>query len=157
MFTKQHSIYGRQLAMSTTGGVVSAVTSTGGKNSTAFDLAAQMWGPAMSEDVDSSAFTVNSAGISVITTAVISASILTLPAPVQGVSKELHFQTEATAMTIAMAAGVTVNTTLAESAAGGTTALTVAGAAGGIGGVTVLRGLSSTVWGVVSHTNSLSS
>lgn len=156
-FQKQHSIYGRILGVSSTGGIISNVTSTGGRGSTAFDMALQGWGKALFETLSSDGSNIANAGISIFSTDSTSGSTHTLLAPVQGVHKEIHFHTSATAIGIDTTGGITINTTLAEAAGGGSTSVTIVGAAAGIGGCLTLRGLSSTYWSVISHTVTVSS
>lgn len=158
MFTKLHSIYGRMLGISSTRGIIQAVTSTGGANSTAFDMAAQMWGPALFQTVSTASDVISNVGVTIVSTDSVSGSSMAVAAPVQGVYKEIAFQTSATATVLhTTATTIKFNSTLAEAAAGGSTTLTIAGGALGTGGTLVLRGLSSTVWQIVSATVTVSS
>lgn len=152
-FVMQVSRHGRRLGISTTGGIVSGVKQAGGL-STAIEMAAQMWGPAMFETVSSQGDTLTNSGISIISSDSTSGtSPFFVSAPVQGVYKEIHFQTPATETVFNTSAStIFFNTTLAYGAAAGSTTVTVDGAASGTAGYLVLRGLSTTVWAVAGGT-----
>lgn len=156
-FQKQHSLYGRILAISSSGGLVSAVSSTGAKGSTAFDLFYEPMGKAVFENVSGATGSISNSGISIVTTDSTSGSSMSVAAPAQGFKKEVFFQTSATALVLhTTATTIKFNSTLAEAAAGGSTTLTIAGGAAGIGGSLILRGLSTTAWQIVSATVSVS-
>ena len=155
-FTMRTSIHGRRLGISSTGAVITGVDSTGG-GSTAFDMAAQMWGPAMFETVASEGNITNT-GVSVVSSGSTNGSTMILLAPVQGVYKEIHFQTSATSMGLDTTGGVTINSSSAEAAGGGSTSFTISGTgSAGIGGALTLRGVSSTYWRIVASTINISS
>ncbi len=82
---------------------------------------------------------------------------MSLLAPVQGVYKEIVFETPATAIGIDTTGGITIDSSLAEGSGGGSTSFTVAGTANGIGGAVTLRGVSSTHWRILGATVSISS
>ena len=148
-FTIRTSIHGRRLGISSTRGIVSATTgSTQGA-----DTAAEMWGPGLFETVSGATGSISNSGVSVVSSVSTSGSSMPVAAPVQGVKKEIFFQTSATALVLhTTATTIKFNSTLAEAAAGGSTTLTITGAATGIGGTLVLRGLSTTAWQIVSAT-----
>ena len=154
-FSMRHSIHGRRLGLTSSGGVVASPS-----GSTTIGQAAQMWGDdsEIFETVSAAGATISNSGVTVISTDSTSGAAFVVSAPITGISKEIHFQTSATAHTLGTTATtIKFNSTLAESAAGGSTTLTVTGAAGGIAGVVVMRGLSGTAWGLVSHTANVSS
>lgn len=152
MPTMRTSIHGRKLGLSSTGGILG-----GSSGSTAFNSVAQMWGADLFETVSGAVGAISNSGVSIVSSDSTSGSSMPVSAPVQGVSKEVFFQTSATALVLhTTAATIWFNSTLAEAAAGGSTTLTVAGGAAGIGGSLVLRGLSTTVWQIVSATVTVS-
>ncbi len=155
-FVRRTSIHGRRLGLTSTNGIYGQIVNS---TATDADTVAQMWGPGMFETVSSAGAAIANYGITIVSSDSTSGTTpFLVGAPVQGVYKEIHFQTSATASALnTTSTTIKFNSTLAEAAAGGTTALTVAGAATGIGGVIVLRGLSTTAWGIVSHTVSISS
>jgi len=154
MFSIRTSIHGRRLALSSSGGIVSDPSgSTQGA-----DRSAQMWGRGLFETVSGAVGAISNSGVSIVSSDSTSGSSMPVAAPVQGVEKEIVFQTSATALVLhTTATTIKFNSTLAESAAGGSTTLTVTGAAAGIGGTLVLRGLSATAWQIKSATVSVSS
>ena len=153
MFKMLTSIHGRRLGLSSSGGIVSDRGSTGG-GSTDFVMAAQMWGTAMVETVSSAGATVNNAGVTIISSdSTAGTTPYIVQAPVAGLSKEIFITTTATAIAFnTNATTVFFNSTLGETAAGGSTTLSVTGPATGIAGSIVLRGLNATQWAIMSHT-----
>lgn len=147
-FEIRTSIHGRRLGLSTTQGIVQVSSDS----TAAADRSAQMWGSGMLETL-STVGAISNYGVTVISSDSTSGtSPWTVGAPVAGVQKEIHFQTPSTLIHLNTSA-VTIffNSSLAEGSTFGSTVLSIAGAAAGIGGSLVLRGLSATVWGVVSN------
>lgn len=157
-FQMRTSIHGRRLGLSSTGGIVNSLDASG-KNSTAFEQAAQMWGAALVETVSSAGASISNSGVTIISSDSTSGtSPFFVAAPIAGIHKEIHIQTPATALALnTTAVSIFFNSSLAEGSSGGSTTLTIAGTAAGIAGVITLRGLSTTQWGVVSHTCASSS
>lgn len=160
-FEPRTSIHGRRLALSSSGGIITAARSTGGSNSTDYTMSAQMWGDGLMQTVSSVGSVIRNAGFTVVSSDSTSGSS-TLPiflaAPIAGLYKEIHFQTPATALALnTTSSTIFFNTTLAEAAAGGSTTLTIAGTTLGIGGSIALRGLSTAQWAILSHTVAASS
>lgn len=153
-FIQRKSKHGRELGITSSGGIHGKPL-----GSTGFDNVAQMWGEGMFETVSAAGASISNSGITIVSSDSTSGTTpFLVGAPVQGVSKEIHFQTPATALALnTTATTIFFNTTLAELAAGGSTTLTVAGSSLGIGGTVILRGLSTTAWGVVGHTANISS
>lgn len=144
-FNSGHSLYGRQLHVGSTGGLVSAFSSSGGK-STAFNMAYQAWGDAMVATTTSTGgATLSNSGVSVINTSATAATFL-LKAPVTGVEKEVYIISSASALTFGCTSTSQVFMKVGGGSAGSTTlTLTDANLAGQ---TLVLRGLSATRWGV---------
>jgi hypothetical protein len=156
-FTMQTSLHGRRFGLSSTGGLVSGAGSTGNQ-STAIDAAAQMWGPSMVESHTSAGDTLKNSGISIISSGSTNGASFVMSAPVTGVYKEVHFQTSATALTFnTTAVSIFFNSTLAEGSSAGSTTLSFAQATAGLGGCLAMRGLSDTVWSIVSNNAGASS
>jgi hypothetical protein len=158
MFKMLTSIHGRRLGISSSGGLVSHFGSTG-SGSTAFVSAAQMWGTGMLQTVSSAGASINNAGITVISSDSTAGSTpFILQVPAAGLSKEIFITTTATALALDTNSSlVYINSTLGETAAGGSTAFSITGPATGIAGSIVLRGLSATQWAIMSHTVAISS
>jgi hypothetical protein len=154
-FVMQKSVHGRKLAVSSSGGIVSAVGATGNDSAT-IGGAAQMWGSNFLETVSSAGTSLMNCGVSVISSDSTSGASFSLGTPEAGLYKEIHLQTAATALTLAAPSStVYINSSLATAAAGGSTSVALAGAT--LGGSIALRGLSATVWGIVSNTAGFSS
>ena len=101
-FTNRKSIHGRQLALSSTGGIISSAKLSGTHNSTTYDMAAQMWGAAMVTNITSTGgATLTNAGVDTIATTATAATFL-IAAPVAGVSKEIYVTSSASTSTHAM-------------------------------------------------------
>lgn len=146
-FVMQVSKHGRRLGLSSSGGIVSDVGSTG-RSSTAIVSAAQMWGPGMLK-ARSSGATLDNAGLNVISSSTLASMSLTLTAPVAGITTEIISEASSTTITIETgSASVVFNTS---AGAADSTALTLTGAAGLKGAALVLRGLSTTKWQVLSN------
>ena len=145
-FTMQKSIHGRRLGISSTGGIVSAVNSTGGQ-STAVIAAAQMWGDASIQNTTSTGgATLGNSGQSVINTTAAAPTFL-IAAPVAGVSKEIYIISSASTITFGGTSTSQVFMKIGGGAAGSTTlTLTDVSLAGAS---LYLRGLSATQWGVM--------
>lgn len=144
-FKLKKSLHGRQVGLSSTGGVVTQV-----EGSSDIDNAAQMWGPGMMETLSSNGAWVSNSGMTVISSGSTSGSSYSVRAPVAGVSKEIFIYGTATAVTLnTSATTIGFLTTSAVLQANLSTTLSIAGAAGGVGGgVLELRGLSTTLWAV---------
>ena len=153
-FTKLHSVYGRMLGISSTRGIVAATNSSGAA-STAFVMAAQMWGDAMVQTVSSGGASIINSGVTIVSTDSTSGmAALVLSPPVAGLSKEIIFQGSATALSLDTSATTILFQTSGSSLTGilGTTTISLDGDANRlqIGGHTLtLRGLSGTVWAVL--------
>lgn len=151
-FTKLHSIYGRMLGISSTGGVISAVTSTGARNSTDFGMSFQAWGPEMIET--STGGTLKNVGTSIISTAVSAATTFTLSAPtVAGVLKEIISASSALAVQTIDAGAVGISFLSTGSAAsGGSTAIALGSTTtGSVGRKVTLRSASTARWLVLDQ------
>jgi hypothetical protein len=147
-FVQRTSIHGRRLGLSTTGGIISAST---GSTASA-DQSAQMWGSGMVETL-STVGTISNSGVSIISSDT-TGDVWNIAAPVAGVHKEIHFQSPSTEVFTFDTTAVSIffNSSLGEGSTFGSTTLTaVSPATAGIGGSLVLRGLSATVWGIVSN------
>lgn len=155
MFTSRTSIHGRNMAISATGGFITARDSTGG-GSTAFDMAAQMWGKAMVETVSSAGASISNVGLTIVSTDSTSGASFTVTVPVIGVSKEIHFETSATAHTFnTTGTNILFGTSASVASTLGSTTLSISSSAAGISGTIVLRGLSATKWQIVSHAQTM--
>lgn len=154
-FTIRKSIFGRILGISSTGGLVMGVkaTNTTLAGSSDVSMAAQMWGPGMVETISASSATISNYGITIISSDSTAGAAYYIKAPVQGVDKQIHVFTSATAVSInTTATSIKFNTTLAAlGIGGGSTILNVTGPATGTFGAIRLVGLSTTVWSVASH------
>jgi hypothetical protein len=152
-FTQQVSIHGRRLSITTTGGIASGHGATGAL-STAIDAAVQMWGPShVQTPTASSAVTIWNTGVTILSTGSTALAAYTLDgAPVVGLHKEIHSQASATAITI----NTNATTVYFQTTAGQSTALTL-GATDNKGQVLVLKGLTTTLWGISYKTASVSS
>ncbi len=150
-FTSRKSIHGRQLAISSTGGIISAAGSTGNENSTAFNMAAQMWGKALFQTVSTSGADISNSGVTIISSDSTSGITFDLLAPAQGISKELHIQCSATLLKIeTTAASIVFHSSLGIGATVGSTILSLSSSAIGLAGNITLRGVSTTKWAVTS-------
>ena len=85
-FSMLHSILGRRVGVSSSGGIVSGFGSTG-NHSTAFGMAAQMWGDALVNSHTSSGDVLRNSGVSIVAPASATASTFLISAPVKGVLK----------------------------------------------------------------------
>jgi hypothetical protein len=155
-FTQRKSIHGRQLGISSTGGIISAV-----EGSTVHGMAAQMWGETMLETISSAGAAVRNYGITVISSGSTSGTTpFLVGTPAAGVDKQIFLQTSATLIHLnTTSTAIWFNSTSAIGASGGSTVLIAANAAAaGLGGESlVLKGLSATVWQVQSMTAGWSS
>ena len=141
------SIRGRQLGLSSTNGIGQFVNITGG-NSTAVTALAQMWGSGLTLTTTSSGgATLSNAGVSVINTSATAATFL-IAAPALGVSKEIWIISSASALTFGGTSTSQVFMKVAGGSVGSTTVtLTDVNLAGQM---LLLRGLSTTKWGVAN-------
>jgi hypothetical protein len=155
-FTQRKSIFGRQLGITSTGGLVTAP-----QGSTVHGQVAQMWGTGMLETVSSAGSDVRNYGMTVLSSDSTSGtSPFFLQAPVAGVEKEVYLQTSATLIHLNTTSTlIKINSTSAVNVAGGSTVFIAANAAAaGLGHeVLVLRGGSTTAWYVRSMTAGWSS
>ena len=142
----QKSIWGRKLGISTTGGIISAVGATG-RDSTDFDMTAQMWGVGMIATVTSTiASTLTNYGLVSLTSG--SATAITgfdVAAPVAGLMKEIHIATSASEISFN---GTSTAILFGPTAEGGGSTLFLS-AANLAGTTIILRGLSATQWAVI--------
>lgn len=145
-FILQVSKHGRRLGLSTTGGIVSDVGSTG-KSKPTIVSAAQMWGDGMYA-ARSSGARLDNAGLNVLTSSTLASMTFTLAAPIKGITTEIISQTSSTTVSLETSATTIVFKTSAGAA--DTTALALSGASGLQGAAVVLRGLSTTIWQVLS-------
>lgn len=155
-FTMRKSIFGRLLGISSTGGLVMGVKSTGLTlgGSTDIDRSAQMWGPGMVQSIaaGATATKIRNSGITYFTTGSSAAAVYSMEAPVRGLHKQLVFQLSSTL--------VTINTTdvailfqassASLSSTAGSTALVVT-SSDGVNSAAYLVGLSTTQWQLVSR------
>ncbi len=157
MFDIRKSIHGRQLGISSSGGIVtdpagSTVVSTGIAN------AAQMWGAGMmvTHTSTAAAITLRNYGTNVLSSATSTAIVASIgAAPVLGLYMEILSRSSATTVTID-----SNSTTVVFETTGGTssTSLTIslASTLGGANGETVaLRGTSATSWHVLHKTGAI--
>lgn len=151
MFTQRTSIHGRRLGLSSTGGIITGVDSTGG-GSTAFVLAAQMWGSAMLNTVSSSEATLRNAGVNLISTATSTAYTFTVGAPVAGVAMEVISRSSATTVTFQTSATTILffDSTLTPDGATGLVLSQTSTDGGNFGAAVMLRGLSTARWQVLN-------
>jgi hypothetical protein len=146
-FVMQTSIHGRRLGISSTGGIVSGLTSTGG-GSTAIVAAAQMWGDVMVATHSSSGATFNNYGVNFISSATAAAYNFTMPEPVNGVMTSILSMSSATTITIETT-GVAV---FGSTVVGGSSKVTFTFANGSQGAFIDLIGIGSTIWAVRGKT-----
>jgi len=139
------SIKGRRLGLSSTNGI-SQYIGVAGTGATDVVGHAQMWGAGYTTATTSTAAFLNNAGVHVLD--VPSASVISIEAPVAGVSKEVWIVSSASAITFNTTATSEVFLTHGNGS-GGSTAVTMQGA--NLAGLNLtLRGLSSSEWGVVT-------
>ncbi|HDZ37879.1 MAG TPA: hypothetical protein ENH62_06290 [Marinobacter sp.] len=156
-FIMKTSIHGRRMGISSSGGFIAALDATGG-GSTVFSQSAQMWGDALVETVSAAAATISNSGITIISSASTAGAAFVMSAPIAGIHKEIHFQTPSSLHSInTTAITIFFNSSLSDGSSGGSTILNFVSATTELGGVLVLRGLSDTNWGIVSHTVASSS
>ena len=144
------SLYGRRIGLSSTGGLGSGYTSTGGQYaSTAGQLGAiaQLWGDSMVTTTSATGVTLSNNGVAILNTTSTAGTYL-VSAPVVGVSKEIYIISSASALTFGGTSTSQVFMKIGAGTAGSTTVtLTDANLAGQ---VLLLRGLSATQWGIVN-------
>ena len=143
-FTQRKSIHGRELGISSTGGIISAP-----KGETSFDRAAQMWGSGMLETL-STVGAIKNYGISVLSSGSTSGTApWTLGPPAVGLYKEIIFATSSTRIVINSTATtilMAVASSLAISSTVGATTIDISSSAVGTAGTIILRGRSATQW-----------
>lgn len=101
-FNVRHSIYGRILGISSSGGLVSGVRSSGISPSTDIAMSFQAWGPAMVQTIGAGATltVVSNCGVTYFTTGSSAAALYTMQPPVKGVYKQLVFSLYSTLVTL---------------------------------------------------------
>lgn len=146
-FEMRTSLHGRRLGLSSTGGVIQAINSSG-KNSTDFIMAAQMWGEGMVASHSSSGATLKNVGTNIISSATAAAYAFSIATPVADAYAEILSDSSATTITI----GTGATTIFFRSTGGGlSTGLTISVAStlgGCVGEFVILRGISATRWHV---------
>lgn len=155
-FIRRTSIYGRRLALSSSGGIIS---STDG--STDFTLAAVMrdstgarispfYEPIVS--VSSSGASVTNSGVTILSSATATDRTFTMLAPVAGVGKEIISRASATTVTLDTSATTILFMASTYTSAGATSLVltTLSTDHGNYGAAVVLRGMSATVWQIMS-------
>lgn len=150
-YTNRKSIHGRQLAISSSGGIISdPVGST--IASTGFGYVAQMWGPGMqiSHSSTAAAISLENSGVQILSSATSTAVVATVrSAPVIGI--QLQVISRSTAATVTLETGSSLLFFL--STAGESTALSmVASTLPEFPRAVTLRGISATEWVVTSKT-----
>ena len=154
------SLHGRELGVTSTGGLAQYVNSTGG-GSTAIVSYFQQWGSGHIQSVSSGGATITNSGITHVTSGSTSGmAAMILSAPVAGVSKEILFVTSATALTIETTAAGILFYGMTSTAPTGSSVLSIVGSAGALpvrGSWITLKGLDSTSWFVTGKTASVSS
>ncbi len=152
-FNIRKSIFGRQLGITSTGGLAMAVPTTkptlGGSSDVS--LVAQMWGPGMLNTATSTNATINNYGVTRVSSAAAAPLALTVLAPAAGVQKEIYLTTTSSG---------TLNTTstlikFVGSLSGGSTILSFLST--GTVGQLIMRGMSTTEWAVTAKTANISS
>lgn len=143
-FTIRKSIHGRLLALSSTGGIVSAASpgSTSGTHLTdgGVNACAQMWGPGMFTQATGPGVTINNYGITQITTDSTAGSTWFVAAPVKGVYKTINLISTSSGTLSANTAGVVfVTNTLAGSSVLGLNSTIGAMISVGLQGMSTLR------------------
>ena len=99
VFIMHTSKHGRRLGLSSTGGFISAINSTG-QMSTAMEMCAQMWGPAMEDSITAVTSTIGNTGVTSLAVATATAIAFEIAPPVQGVYKEIHIDTSASEISL---------------------------------------------------------
>lgn len=148
MFTMRTSIHGRRLGLSSTGGLISAFTSTGGHNSSAYNMNAQMWGSGMIDTVSAVTSTIGNAGVTSLAVATATAIAFELEAPIAGIYKEIHIDTSASEISI----GSPTTDVVFKASNGGAGSTMFMAAANLSGAVIALRGRSTARWAVIGST-----
>lgn len=152
-FNIRKSIFGRQLGITSTGGLAMAVPTTKATLSGSSDvsLVAQMWGPGMFQAIGAGATTtrVVNFGITHFTNSS-AAALYTMDAPVKGVEKKVIADTSSTLITLNTTA-TTILFFCSTTSFAGSTALVFGTSDGGHNGVYMV-GLSTLRWEVISKT-----
>lgn len=145
-----YSLHGRSLGLTSTGGLAQYRDATGGQ-STAVIMYAQMWGSGMVATTTSTGgATLSNSGVSVINTSASAATFL-IAAPVSGIRKEIYIVSSASALTFGGTSTSQVFMKIAGGIAGSTTLTLIAASTADslAGNALILRGLSTTQWGVM--------
>ena len=153
-FVKKVSIHGRQLGISSTGGIITGYGSTGG-HSTAFTMVAQMRdsdgvlsGPHYEPITNhSSSGATMVEGVNYIASATAASFAFSMPAAVAGLGVEIGIAASATTITFS---GSATTILFGSTVIGGSTTLTAAGAAGCQGMFLTLRAVSTARWMVAN-------
>lgn len=159
-FVRAKSVHGRELGLTSTGGLVSAYGSTG-RLTGSFDAIAVMTDSTWARltpfreplvAASSSGATLSNSGVSLLSSATATARTFSIAAPVAGVYKEIISQ--ASASSLIFSATSTAQTFYTSSGVRtGTTSLTLISEPAGdgtFGNSIALRGVSATRWAVIS-------
>lgn len=151
-FNVRRSIYGRILGISSSGGIVSGVRSTGITPSSDINLSAQMWGPGMVQTIAAGATLtkISNSGVTYFTTGSSAAALYSMDAPVKGCFKWLVFSLASTLVTINTTATTILfqRSTSSNAAGAGSSAVAVT-SSDGVYTTAALVGLSTTQWAVL--------
>lgn len=141
------SIYGRRFGITTTGGLASGHGATGGQSS-AVGSVCQMWGDDLTFVTTSTGgATLRNSGINGIASSVAN-PLFTVPAPVKGLTCEIYVMTSSSLITLNSTA-TAIQFLKAGVAASSALVMTDVSL---LGANIVLRGLSTTQWGVQGST-----
>lgn len=154
-FTPRKSLFGRQLGISSTGGLCMGIKASatdfkiGG--STDINLCAQMWGPGMYTRATAAGAVITNYGFTQVTTDAAAGSTWFLAAPVRGVEKRIFFVTTSSGT-------LTTTSTLISFLLNGFAGSTVINVNSTLGNITGLNfvGLSTTQWLVAGRFGSTS-
>ena len=153
-FNMLKSIHGRMLGISSTGGIISNVESTGITQSTDIDMAAQMWGPGMLQTIGAGATATKilNCGVTYFTTASSAAALYNVDPPAKNCFKWLVFQLSSTLVTLNTTSTLIsfANSTAHNAASLASTAVAVT-SSDGVYTAALLVGLSTTQYAVLSR------
>lgn len=158
-FVMRKSIHGRQFGLSSTGALIVGFSAGGVHNSSAHDLAAQMWGSGMIATFSSSEATLNNYGMNVLSSATSTAFTFVVSQPVAGVSMSIWSECSATTITLDTSATTILFQQASTTAASSSTSLSIdmPSTVGGTGGLSVtLWGRSTLQWFVVNKSAGVS-
>lgn len=158
-FEPRTSLHGRRLALSSTGGIIQGITSTG-RTSTDFDMAAVMrdsTGARLSPLYEpitthsSTSTTLVTGQVNLVSSATSGALTFTLPAPVAGIHAEVIIHATSTTITLQTSATTILfyDSTLTRTGATGLAFETLSTDGGNYGAAAMFRGLSTTKWQVM--------